>query len=212
MNRNPRTVVISVRTLKKFTLVELLVVVTIVSILAGLLLPALVKAMESARSAGCTNNLKQIGIGVSMYCDDQRYYPFPYYYPGIWYFSLRGYGDPLKTVSGYYYNTGNLYICPSDQEPTNPSNGIIKYMQYSYGYNYLRLAGAGVNEYPRRPNMIDKHSRTILMTDSANSVISQYATLSEQDRHHGGANVLFLDYSVRWYHEFIIRNQDGIRY
>src|SRR6266511_3969607 len=53
-----------------FTLVELLVVIAIVALLAALLLPALVKAREQGRSSVCKNNMRQIGLAIILYGDD----------------------------------------------------------------------------------------------------------------------------------------------
>src|SRR5688572_7499068 len=71
------------RRVSAFTLIELLVVIAVVGIMAALLLPALSKTREQARSTGCRNNMKQLALAFLMYSEDNEdTFPWPGEHPG----------------------------------------------------------------------------------------------------------------------------------
>jgi len=111
-----------------FTLVELLVVITIVTILMSLLFPVLQGARETAHRAVCMANLKQLGLALDLYADSASgYNPRGYvdnsdYEQALWYEFLYQAGL-MEYASGKYYRTGNLgpntdlpLVCPSGED------------------------------------------------------------------------------------------------
>jgi prepilin-type N-terminal cleavage/methylation domain-containing protein len=104
-----------------FTLVELLVVITIIGILLGLLMPAVQAARESARSAQCRNNLHQIGLALDMYIDFQGS-GLNGRYPDAARMPTQTPDKPnLFTVLGpYIEHNQSVFRCPDDVVPVPP--------------------------------------------------------------------------------------------
>ena len=97
-----------------FTLVELLVVIGVIGVLAGMLLPALANAREQARKAKCMSNLRQISIALSIYRDDNNGYFPAYRKPGNPYARGGSIGLLWLYLQGYLDNF-RVLECPSDR-------------------------------------------------------------------------------------------------
>ncbi len=210
-----------------FTLIELLVVIAIIAILASMLLPALARAKESGKRISCVNGLRQLGLSMQMYTDENegRMPMHTVNLPGgSWPTTLRDYYKDLKVL-----------VCPSDLNPvSNPAansnddraprsyivNGFNDYFE-SQGIAFANIEGQRMPE-----SGIKEPSETILFGEKmgekppGDASVHFYmdfmevdaATLTSNDfdqvdhqKHmrtsgaSGGSNYAFADGSARYY-------------
>lgn len=123
-----------------FTLVELLVVIAVIGLLIGLLLPAVQAARESSRRTQCKSNLRQIGLALTRYLDQQgERGKFPEA-------AIMASVTPLveddrstwplyRILAEYGENNREIYRCPSDYGPLHPTSERAAYDGYVREYD-----------------------------------------------------------------------------
>ena len=109
---------------KAFTLIELLVVIAVIAVLLGILLPALNKARQLAKRAGCGSNLRQLAFAWEMYLDDNDGYFYRASNAMVYYGGWRGLKDEgPRVLNSHLGLAGNLpsandakvFRCPADR-------------------------------------------------------------------------------------------------
>ena len=202
-----------------FTLIELLMVITIIVILASLLLPALKSTREKGRQILCASNMKQIGLMTGMYQQDNNLF-FPQDYMADAEAEYRFWPQLLTEYAGKSNEKYKNMVCPNFDvgrftektacSVSNHNNFFIYASGYQfarYGYNHLVLGCAGnTNGFGCNPAAktsltianVRKPSSLIALTDSSYVFIVprptyQYWTNWIIKTHGQRVNILFTD-------------------